>query len=745
VKDDLVLFGLKSGFFSFQDVRSYVNLDPIVKLPLDLINAVEDGKIKARRFLYRENKPLSAELELKDISIAYDGKSFGNVEGVLGLDDRKMDLVNMSGTFRSSRVYNVEGFMPLSTERGGKLKGNYSVNLSDIPFVLDTGDLTLTAGTSEGLAEIDGTGSRGYTIKGKGHVTDGEVSWRKTSASAKGSYSFTNDEITFEPLTLSHGGSHMDVRGKWNRKSLGVGLKGDVNIIDVKPFLAIPFDVDGMIGVDVAVEKTEEVLRTSGTLSMDDLSMEIPGFMRKERGITSSANLAFTMKERNIDIESFLFTLGAIELKVKGTVQDYKRLDLDVALDVEGIDRVAKLFFVEEDTARGNVELKLSLRDLILPVKKLPYMNGHVRINNGFLRLPGMARPLRQITLSADLKGDIFDIDVTRLVSGRTVLNKGILHMEGLESPHFSLLVDMETFNLADFQEDRGFVMPVIDEESLLGRAKGEIVLKAKHGNLMGVAGDNLEAKISLAQRVFNVSEVKGQVFGGEADIRGRIDLSAIPPQISASARFGQISAGLLLQSVGAKSEITDGKTNVNVDLKSEGWTLRELAGPLEGEAVFFSRDGVIKKWNLLSKIFSLLNIYDLFRGRIDLSQKGLPYKKMGASFNVKDGILRTGNFLIDSQSMLITGDGSLDIGRNGITGNIAVSPLVALDTAIGKVPILRNILTDEGKGFLYAAYKVSGHLDDPDIHVSFVNTIAGKTLEILKSILVLPIEIFGH
>jgi uncharacterized protein YhdP len=305
--------------------------------------------------------------------------------------------------------------------------------------------------------------------------------------------------------------------------------------------------------------------------------------------------------------------------------------------------------------------------------------------------------------------------------------------------------LDMETFNLSDFQDNRTFVIPVIDEQSILARAKGDIVLRAKHGDLIDVQGDNLEAKVSLSERVLNISEVKGQVFGGEADIRGRIDLSAVPPQISASARLGQVSAGLLLKSIGTKLEITEGKTNVNADLKSEGWTLRELAGPLEGEIVFYSRDGVIRRWNLLSKIFSLLNVYDLFRGRIDLSQKGLPYKKMGASFTVKDGILRTGNFLIDSQSMLITGDGALDIGRNGVSGNIAVSPLVALDTAIGKIPILRNILTDEGKGFFYAAYKVSGPLDDPDIHVSFVNSIAGKTFEILKSILVLPIEVLGQ
>ncbi len=115
----------------------------------------------------------------------------------------------------------------------------------------------------------------------------------------------------------------------------------------------------------------------------------------------------------------------------------------------------------------------------------------------------------------------------------------------------------------------------------------------------------------------------------------------------------------------------------------------------------------------------------------------------MGATFSVTDGILETKDFLIDSTSMLVTGDGSIDLKKKEINGNMAISPLVTLDTFIDKIPIVRNILRTKDRGFLYAACTVTGPFDDPDISISFINSVGGKTLEILRNILVLPKEIF--
>ncbi|MEI6155398.1 MAG: AsmA-like C-terminal domain-containing protein, partial [Deltaproteobacteria bacterium] len=134
---------------------------------------------------------------------------------------------------------------------------------------------------------------------------------------------------------------------------------------------------------------------------------------------------------------------------------------------------------------------------------------------------------------------------------------------------------------------------------------------------------------------------------------------------------------------------------------------------------------------------------YDVFRGKSDLTKEGLSYTRMGATFSINNGIFSTKDFLIDSPSMLITGNGNLDMKKTEIDAAITVSPLVTVDRTIDKIPILGNILKKEGKGFFYVVYNVKGQLDDPDINVSFTNSTGYETIKILKNILVLPKGMF--
>jgi uncharacterized protein YhdP len=194
---------------------------------------------------------------------------------------------------------------------------------------------------------------------------------------------------------------------------------------------------------------------------------------------------------------------------------------------------------------------------------------------------------------------------------------------------------------------------------------------------------------------------------------------------------------------MGSKTSIIEGEGAVMGNLYFEGEKTSEMLGSLQGTMSIFGRNGTIRKWNLLAKVFSLLNLYDLFRGKVQFTEAGLQYTKMGASFRVKDGTFATNNFLIDSPSMLITGKGSVNSVKQEVDGTINVSPLVTLDKTIKKIPILRSILRDKNKGFIYASYNVKGNIEDPDISVNYIETIGGRTIDTLKNIITLPAELF--
>jgi uncharacterized protein YhdP len=87
----------------------------------------------------------------------------------------------------------------------------------------------------------------------------------------------------------------------------------------------------------------------------------------------------------------------------------------------------------------------------------------------------------------------------------------------------------------------------------------------------------------------------------------------------------------------------------------------------MRGEVSASSRNGVIRKVNLLSKILGVLNVYDLFRGKVNLLQKGLPYTKAGLTLKGENGIFKTDDFLIDSPSIYVDtfGKRPIDILKN--------------------------------------------------------------------------------
>jgi uncharacterized protein YhdP len=198
-----------------------------------------------------------------------------------------------------------------------------------------------------------------------------------------------------------------------------------------------------------------------------------------------------------------------------------------------------------------------------------------------------------------------------------------------------------------------------------------------------------------------------------------------------------------LLQAFQPKAEIIKGTWLAYGGVTVRGEKPDDWLKSMSGNLTLYSQDGVIKRWSLLSKVLGLLNLYDLLRGKVDLSAEGLPYTRMGASFTAKEGIFRTDNFLIDSPAMVITGSGDINVGKNEIEADITVSPMVTVDSFIDAIPVVRKILRKKKGGFLYVSYEVKGPLDDPGVTVAFVDTIGGKALDIIKNIFTLPKGVF--
>jgi hypothetical protein len=741
----LVSLDLSSGYIDVKEVKNFIALENLAKDSGKLWDAIQEGKVKIVKLHHEKKKPINADLELKDMGFVYRDMNFSKVEGLLTIDSSKVSISKGRGTFKTSHFSEATGFVSLAKDKQVKVKGNYSVNLRDIPYMLDVGKVKFKHGGTHGVMELEGDKTSGYRISGSGKVDNADVSWQKISASARGSYRFTDEEIIFDPLILRKAGTDMTIRGKWGKKSMGIFMKGNLDVDQIKQLVTLPFPANGVTFLDLAIQNDGTSFSLNGDVVMDDVSFTIPKFMKKDAGIRSAAHITASMKEKQINIEHLSYSLDILRMNGKGSISPDKTMNLDIGMNVPAIERVAPLFFFENHAPKGDLDLNIAFRGLTWPLQKIPHLRGFARVNNGFLKLPWFDKPLKEINLNAEFNEDTSEILIKRMVYGQTTVGNSKLHIESQENPRFSLSVDMDTFNFSDFKGDSsaGFTLRSIQQDSFLAKIAGDFTLQAETITLPNMSGEQLRVSGNFHDRKLSVDRLTANIFGGYADVNGMVDLLQNIPAVRVQGKILSMTSGHLLNALGSKTSTIEGDGAVTGNLLFKGEKKTDFIESLQGNASMYSRNGTIRKWNLLAKVFSLLNLYDLFRGKVRFTEEGLQYTKMGATFKVNKGLFTTDNFVLDSPSMLITGKGGINANNQEIDGTITVSPLVTIDKTINKIPILRNIVRDKDRGFIYASYDVKGNVEDPDIRLNYVNTIGGRTIDTLKNVLTLPVELF--
>jgi len=733
---------ITSGVIPMSAVREYLKMDGA---GYDVWAYVRDGHLKIRKLTYEKNKPLVSELELKGLSGEYEGKRFTDVSGVLEMMDNKGTLSEGKGFFKASSFRDLKGTMEFGEKPRIQLTGKYVIDLQHVSEFVDMRDAAIHKGIAEGTVEVDsGQGKDPLKLGGSGRIKGAELSWKGQSFTVDGPFKLAGREMIFDSVAVTGRETYVTVQGKWGPGGLVTSLKGYVDPGLPGRIAGKTVRVSGRALVDAHVTVADGQIGASGNVNMDDVVFAVPGFIRKTKGVQSRVALRFTRKKTgDIVVDDLSGNLDTINVHASGKISEEGRIDSRVILRAKDTGKAASLFSLGEDIRGGDVSIDLAVSDLRFPVTKLPWVIGSASMKKGFMKVPGIPKVLSNIDLTAGFRGHEFDVTVSGLKTGDSVLKRASLKVTGFEEPKFDLLVSMDRLNMADFKGGKEFRLESLGKDGILARSSGNLSLRAKEVNFGSIPAGDLEISAFMTDRKINVSDLKLRVFGGETDMKGMLDLSGRVPSLYTNGRMSRVKAGLFMAAMGGTSQEISGEAFITGTLKTEGTTMKDFKANLGGDTAVYSRDGVIRRWKLLSKIFALLNVYDLVRGKIDFGKDGLAYNKTGASFTINKGIYHTNNFLLDSPSMVITGAGDIDISKETINATLEVSPLVALDRTIDKIPIVRSILKNKNKGFLYVTYSVSGSFDDPDISTNYVGTVGTKSLEILRNILVFPKEVF--
>ncbi|BBO78941.1 hypothetical protein DSCW_63580 [Desulfosarcina widdelii] len=192
-------------------------------------------------------------------------------------------------------------------------------------------------------------------------------------------------------------------------------------------------------------------------------------------------------------------------------------------------------------------------------------------------------------------------------------------------------------------------------------------------------------------------------------------------------------------------SECLLGKTvraDARYDLSGQLWlpeTQNDIIPSLYGDLLFSSENGRIEYSNVLMKIFSVLNIAEVFSGKSDLTEKGYGYAQCYAKAEIKDGRVHFTEILMDGNSLKLTGQGGIDLKKQEVDILLLAAPLKTVDRIVNKLPIINYIA---GGSLISIPLRLEGKLNDISVVTMPPSEVGKGLLNIMERVLKAPFKL---
>ncbi|WP_319404888.1 AsmA-like C-terminal domain-containing protein [uncultured Desulfosarcina sp.] len=237
---------------------------------------------------------------------------------------------------------------------------------------------------------------------------------------------------------------------------------------------------------------------------------------------------------------------------------------------------------------------------------------------------------------------------------------------------------------------------------------RGAVHLKANDFTYGGFTWSQVRADVRLdgenTQVQINQADLCGISTTGKLGFSPRgMSLHITPTATGASL---QETANCLWQKPVKAQARYDLTGEINLPPTPENPT-RSMSGHME----FSSDNGKIEYSNVLMKIFSVLNITEMFTGgQSDLTEAGYGYAKAYAKADIGEGKLQFSEILLDGNSLKITGQGTIALDTRETDFSLLAAPLKTIDRIVNKIPIVNYIA---GGSLISIPLHVTGPLAD--------------------------------
>lgn len=657
---------------------------------------------------------IKAVAEKGVVSYGSTAPTFNNVRGVLEMKGKDFFLHNMSGNFGDSPL-TLEGRItdyPLDQPSGYPFRMTISPGKSEIAWLL-----------GKNLASrFSANGNSSLSLSGEGFISDYNLSgtWNLTPAA----YGFAN--LVSKPVGTS---STINFRGSINRKeavltSLHYTLGGLALDMSAK----YPFSTTK--GLELLINTNSVNIESIATMSpllsryqpTGRIQLAVRGATAdpasndyRWKGIIALSNAAFRYSPTAPALTAISGTVSFDDNAME-TSQLTARIGDTLFSGKGAISSLTPVAFTTSFTTP-----QLNLADFgFVPQKKAPQITkvrGELIFRDNGLTLKSLSGNINNSQLT--IKGVITDLD----------------------NPKGDLVVSSSNLDIADIVlleglERRGG-RPVSRSAASMVKAQ----IRADRGSYNGTGFSKLTVTLLTSERGMQIQSLETEILGGKLTARGVIAATAQKHQLDfklANASAAEIMHLLTID----KRELT-GTISIEGELTAGGENRDLLKKSVAGAVRIHARNGSMRQFPFLSKVFSILNVSQLFKLKLpDMVSEGMPYNDIKGSLTIRDGTVSTSDLFIASNAMNMSMVGKHDFINDNLDLTLGIQPLQTIDKVVSHIPIVGWILTGKEKSLITTYFEIKGKTSAPNVSAIPVKALGKGVLGIFIRVFQLPAKL---
>ncbi|MDR3603410.1 MAG: AsmA-like C-terminal domain-containing protein [Syntrophaceae bacterium] len=587
---------------------------------------------------------------------------------------------------------------------------------------------------------LEAQGTAAITMDVKGPLSDPSLTGRVRLAEIQfridglplpvrklvGDIRFRGAKVSIAGIKGLIGDSPFEFKGDASQSDWNLSLDLKLGGVDVHKFSVFPsgWNVAGNTPVSLNVKGKPTNLIFSGTIDLSPTTIIYEPFVRKRNGINAKVEFSGIRNSEGISIEEAYLISEAGRISAKAFFKDDGKFLVLVNLPPKGIPTSSLIPFTDpvlELQSGGRLEGDFSIRK---EKNQGPNFEANIIFSHVSLRLPRFRKVTEGITGVFQSKSKFINVTIERSRTGSSLVAGNFSIMDA-ENPRLKFSIESEFLDTTDFTAPPDEKSSVTWQEWIQTNPLIRFLARCKlSGNVHVLKGktehrsfDDFRSELNGVSGLVKVTKWQMNFVDGILRGSANFDIKAqtiIPFKLDFQGENLKFDRVFVSDPQRVK---VDGDMNVHGKME---WKLRKS---VENHGIYKTgivdvvlTNGIIYRFEILSKIFSLINLGSLIRGRLpDIIGQGLPYQKITWKMVVFDNKWQFRNLKLLSDTARIDGSGMYFSDQNRIDFKAQVSPLVGLDAIVSG--IFGNLITKDGK-ILTTTFRIRGLYSSPDIRL---------------------------